>query len=70
MVGGVPHSRGMHKAAVHAHVYALTLEVHVLILDSRLAIQVGKFAASIVHEGVIGGVLHGSIDAVRLLTVE
>ena len=70
MAQGVERACGMNQRRVEHHEDAVALEVHILILYMRFAIQKGSARAGLVGQRVIGRVLYGSVDAVLALAVQ
>ena len=60
----------MHKGRVDAHVNFLGSQVHVLVLYGRLSVESCGLGCGVVHQRVVGCVLHGRVDTVGSLSVD
>ena len=68
--GGVSGACGMHEATVEVHVYLVALQVHVLILHVRVAVEECKSRRCLVSQGVFGCIFHRRVDTVFPLSVD
>ena len=67
---GIERTRGMHQAGVERHVYLVALQVHVLILHVRLAIEVGNARLALVGHRVLCRIVHRGIDTILTLAID
>ena len=67
---GVERTRGMHQTGVERHVNLVALQVHVLILHVRLAIEVGNARLALVGHRVLCRIVHRGIDTVLTLAID